>query len=558
MRMTVFVGLVAVLLSGCGEKQTAAVVNDSSPAPVVQNLSTTDGKRVALVIGNKAYADSPLNNPVNDAEKMAETLRDLGFDVEPKTNLDQKGMKAAIRQFGDSLDSGSVGLFYFSGHGAQVGGKNYLIPVGEDIQREDEVADAAVDVDLVLAKMESARNGLNILILDACRDNPFSRSFRSKEKGLARMDAPTGAVAADGNGPNGLFTSHLLKYLKTPGIDISETLRLTRVGVVQQSEREGKRQVPWESSSLLTRFCFAGCAAQQVAQPAAPVAPAAAPVAVLPEPAVEPSPPVPVASSRAAYEPEMADIPAGSFTMGCQEGRDDVAGGCDSDEKPAHEVTLAAFKMAKTEVTVAQFRAFVGATSYKTTAEEKGSCWSWADGWKEVKGISWRKLGFEQGDDHPVACVSWDDTQAYLKWLNTETGKAYRLPSEAEWEYAARGGKQGAYSWGNAIGQGKANCDNSSCGDKFEYTAPVGSFAANGYGLNDMQGNVWEWCQDWYGSDYYASSPASNPQGAGSGANRVLRGGSWNDVAQSVRSANRDYITPGDRYDDIGFRLVLP
>jgi formylglycine-generating enzyme required for sulfatase activity len=154
-----------------------------------------------------------------------------------------------------------------------------------------------------------------------------------------------------------------------------------------------------------------------------------------------------------------------------------------------------------------------------------------------------------------VINVSWDDiTQKYIPWLNKETGKTYRLPTEAEWEYAARGGTDTAYPWGNAIGKGNVNCNNGSCGDKFEYTAPVGSFEANGYGLSDMHGNVWEWCEDWHGD--YASSPVSNPKGAASGADRVVRGGSWGDFAQFVRSARRDYNTPDARGIGLGFRLA--
>ncbi len=237
---------------------------------------------------------------------------------------------------------------------------------------------------------------------------------------------------------------------------------------------------------------------------------------------------------RLEYEPEMVSIPAGTFTMGCDPKRDDVNGGCGSDEKPAHEVTLDAFTMGKYEVTFDQWDACEQA-KVCPHAEDEG----WGRG------------------NRPVINVSWDDiTQKYIPWLNKETGKTYRLPTEAEWEYAARGGADTAYPWGNAIGKGNVNCDNVSCGDKFEYTAPVGSFAANGYGLSDMHGNVLEWCQDWYGD--YASSPVSNPKGAVSGTNRVLRGGSWRDDAQDVRSANRRYSTPDNRYSDIGFRLVLP
>ncbi|MDD5392233.1 MAG: SUMF1/EgtB/PvdO family nonheme iron enzyme [Thiothrix sp.] len=529
--------LLAALLVGCGEKQPAQqeqrgelkVLPSSTPSPVPAAVDAeADGKRVALVIGNQAYADSPLRNPVNDADKMAEALRGLGFEVMKATNLDQKGIKAAIRRFGERLDSNSVGLFYFSGHGTQVGGKNYLIPIGAEIQYEDEVADAAVDADLVLAKMESARNGLNILILDACRNNPFSRSFRSSTKGLARMDAPTGTViiyatspgdvAADGTGDNGLFTSHLLQHIKTPGIDIGETLRLTRLGVLQQSEREGKKQVPWESSSLLARFCFAGCGQPAQASPVS-LPTAAKPVAAAPP-------------ARLPFEPEMVAIPSGKFTMGCKAGRDDVDGDCNSGEKPAHEVSISAFQLAKTEVMFDQWDACEKADACPHADDE-----GWGRG------------------DLPVINVSWDDvTLQYIPWLNQETGKNYRLPTEAEWEYAARAGTASAYPWGNGIGKDNANCYEDSCGETFDSPSPVGSFAANSFGLYDMHGNVWEWVQDWKGA--YAAEPQADPTGASSGANRVLRGGSWYNAAGFLRSAYRHISTPDNSTFNVGLRLA--
>lgn len=232
-------------------------------------LHAAEGKRLALVIGNKSYLDAPLKNPVNDALAMSNILTSLGFKVITKTDANASQMNQAIREFGDSLGKNDIGLFYFSGHGAQVKGNNYLLPIGATIQREDEIAFQAIDAGQVLEKMESARNGMNIVILDACRNNPFGRSFRSSARGLARMDAPTGtvivyatapgAVASDGAGNNGLFTSHLLNYMRTPNIDISEVLRLTRVAVLNESKRFGENQVPWESSSLLGRFCFKGC-----------------------------------------------------------------------------------------------------------------------------------------------------------------------------------------------------------------------------------------------------------------------------------------------------------
>jgi Uncharacterized conserved protein len=291
-----------------------------------------------------------------------------------------------------------------------------------------------------------------------------------------------------------------------------------------------------------------------------PAAVTSKPIASVTPPATAPAVAPPVTSSKKSepkklpFEPEMVEIPTGEFTMGCDGKRDDVEGGCSDDEKPAHKVKISTFKLAKTEVTVAQFRAFVDATGYKTTAEEKGSCWSLdAKGsWSDVKGNSWRKLGFKQDDDHPVACVNWDDAQAYVDWLKKETQQPYRLPTEAEWEYAARGGKEGAYPWEQSIGKNNANCLGDLCGDKFEYTSPVGSFAENPFGLKDMHGNVWEWVSDWKGA--YAAEPQQDPKGASSGTHRVLRGGSWDSDGRFVRSAFRDDRTPDARNNVIGFR----
>ena len=246
--------------------------------------------------------------------------------------------------------------------------------------------------------------------------------------------------------------------------------------------------------------------------------------------------PTVVSPASVVPEPDMVDIPAGTFTMGCVESRDVVEGmdKCYDSEKPAHEVTLNAFKMAKTEVTFDQWDACEKAKACPH-AEDQG----WGRG------------------NRPVINVSWDDiTQKYIPWLSQETGKHYRLPTEAEWEYAARGGADTAYPWGNAIGKGNANCDNSSCGDKFEYTAPVGSFAANGYGLNDMNGNVWEWVEDSWHSDYKGAPADGSAWESGGSASGVLRGGSWYGGAQDVRSANRSDGTPDNRYYGIGFRLA--
>lgn len=220
-------------------------------------------RRLALVIGNGAYKKAPLRNPVNDAYDMAEALRKIGFEVIHKENASQRSMENAIRDFGKLLRKGGVGLFYFAGHGIQVEGINYLIPVDARIESESDVKYECVDAGRVLGKMEDAGNDLNIVVLDACRDNPFARSFRSRSSGLARMDAPKGSlvayatapgsIAADGIGRNGVYTKHLLDNMKIPGLTVEQVLKRTRIEVMNETE---DKQVPWESSSLRGNFYF--------------------------------------------------------------------------------------------------------------------------------------------------------------------------------------------------------------------------------------------------------------------------------------------------------------
>jgi uncharacterized caspase-like protein len=223
-------------------------------------------RRIALVIGNGAYTSAPpLKNPPNDARDMAGTLKALGFEVTSGVNVNQRDFKRLIREFGLSLKTGGSGLFYYAGHGVQSRGRNFLIPVDADIQSEAEVEDAGVDVNLVLNFMDDAQNGLNIVILDACRNNPFGRSFRSAENGLAQIDAPTGTliayatapgrVAADGTGENGLYTAELLKQMRVPGLSVTEMFMHVRAEVMKQT---ASKQVPWEASSLVGTFYFGG------------------------------------------------------------------------------------------------------------------------------------------------------------------------------------------------------------------------------------------------------------------------------------------------------------
>lgn len=241
-------------------------------------------RRVALVIGNGAYADSPLRNPVNDARALAAILREIGFEVTTLENADRTAMQRAVIDFGRRLSEDVVGLFYFAGHGMQVRGANYLIPVKAQVDSEEEIEVEAVDVNYVLARMATARGQFNIVILDACRNNPFERRFRSAGSGLAAINAPSGtlisyatapgSVAADGTDGNGLFTGSLIEALKQPNLTLEETFKRARVQVVSRSRGQ---QTPWESSSVVGDFVFRKvaapppAAAAQGPSPAAPV-----------------------------------------------------------------------------------------------------------------------------------------------------------------------------------------------------------------------------------------------------------------------------------------------
>ncbi len=217
-------------------------------------------KRLALVIGNADYKTAPLRNPVNDARSMNRTLSDLGFSVDLVENATQKEMKKRIDLFGRKLQSvKGVGLFYFSGHGMQVNGQNYLIPLGANLDSEEDVEYESVNAGRIVAKMESARNLMNIIILDACRNNPFVRSFRSATQGLALLKPPAGtfiayatspgSVASDGleESRNGLYTGELIKHMKTPGLKLEDVFKRVRSGVLRKSKR---KQLPWDISLL--------------------------------------------------------------------------------------------------------------------------------------------------------------------------------------------------------------------------------------------------------------------------------------------------------------------
>ena len=475
------------------------------PAAAQQN-------RIALLIGNAAYADAPLKNPAKDARDMADVLQQLGFEVMLTTDADRRQIIDAIRAFGQRMTGSSVALFYYSGHGLQYRGQNYLMPLNAQIQSETDIEFEMVDVDRLLAEMDAAnRRGVNLVIFDACRVNPVKSFLKGLPDGLAQIAAPTGSLIAyasapgtpsrdDLNGDNSVYTRRLLEALRAmPSEDIYKLLVWVRRQVMADT---GERQVPWEASSLTGTFAFAAQPSEDCWANETPGAACAEPTTGM----------------------EFVYVPGGCFQMGSND--------YDS-EKPVHKVCLKGFWMGKYEVTQAQ--------------------------WETIMG---KNPSYFKGADRPVETVSWNDCQAFVKQLNAhqvdatlQVAYTFRLPSEAEWEYAARAGTQTAYSFGddpNQLGEYVWFGDNSN------ETHPVGQKQPNGFGLYDMHGNVWEWVADTWHDNYDGAPTDGSVRGSLDDEKaKLLRGGSWFNGPRSVRSAYRYWFDPADQYYYIGIRLVF-
>jgi hypothetical protein len=289
---------------------------------VTQNLPNTQQqqqqRRIALVIGNANYAVGKLKTPLNDATDMANALKELGFEVILLKDSSKRQMDDALDQFTTRINQGYVGLFYYAGHGMEVEGENYLIPVNAHIKYKKDVEYESMPLGKILGRMEDAGNRINIVILDACRDNPFRKFWRSSSRGLtAPLQAASGTliafatapgkVASDGTGRNGLFTSYLLKYIKTPNMEVDLMLRKVRSDVAQNTNNY---QVPWTSSSLIGEFAF-----NQKTETTSPIVtsspvPKPSPsIAVVPTPKPTPSPPPVTSSPVPKPSPSIAVVP---------------------------------------------------------------------------------------------------------------------------------------------------------------------------------------------------------------------------------------------------------
>jgi formylglycine-generating enzyme required for sulfatase activity len=265
---------------------------------------------------------------------------------------------------------------------------------------------------------------------------------------------------------------------------------------------------------------------------------------------------------------EFVWVPGGSFMMGSPVGEKDR----DDDEGPVHQVQLDGFWLGKHEVTRGQFGMFVEATGYKTEADKEGGAWGYKGGkWDYHQGLNWRQAGFAQDDSHPVVCVSWNDARDMAAWLSERGNGKFQLPTEAQWEYACRGGTTTSRFWGEnpdeackyanvadqALQESITDWSHKihNCNDGYIYTAPAGSFRPNPFGLYDMLGNVWEWCADLYSKDDYSKHQRLTAISMDAGAHRIIRGGGWNSYPRRGRCAHRNNDDASRRHQFLGFRL---
>jgi formylglycine-generating enzyme required for sulfatase activity len=504
---------------------------------------------MALVIGNDSYAGSPLSNARNDARSMAQALQRLSFDVTIVENGTRVSIGSAMLAFGRRLTSSDLALVFYAGHGVQVEGVNYLIPVDFEGRTEDEVRLNAVSSDEATRALRRARVG--VLVLDACRDNPFSGQ-RSGGRGLAQLEAQgllvafatgAGQTASDGATGNSVFTGELIQVLGSPGRGLRDTFFEVQRRV--QNRTEG-RQFPAVYSQLVNDVVLtpgtiaalppaAGDAPSKPSEPPSTLSLQAElalwdaikdsrsvsafedylsryPFGQFRVPAEERlrtarasanrppgvSRPSPMSSRVAGLakaeirtDPriegvEWARIPAGSFEMGCDRG----TSGCADQATPRHSVTITtAFEMMTTELTIAVARALGRPVDRQSPTH---------------------------GSSFPVVKVGWQEAATTCEALGA------RLPTEAEWEFAARGGAFGPYPWG---ADEPVDRDGAPNGARFgnRPVKSVATYQPNAYGLFDMAGNVLELVADWAGP--YRADSQSDPKGPDSGTRRVMRGG---------------------------------
>jgi len=539
----------------------AGVLAVDVPFPAQAQNDPAAAPRFALLIGNANYPDlgAPLIQPPKNVRAMADELRRSGFDVEIKENLARDDMQRALDAFKQKIRPGSTALMFFSGYGLQVNRQTFILPVNAQVWTENDIARQGIGIESVLDDLQGRGARVKLLIMDASRRTPYERRFRAAVTGLAPITAPTGTLiisaaapgkAVEDEGANSIFIGELAKEMRTPGLTAEEIFSRARIGVSRASNGE---QVPWVSSSLADEFYFIQPATRVGMGPPVDTRPPARPP---PEPRAAPPPPPPepqrppqaqlttppreaanppraeaVGTGAKAGDvfrdcpdcPEMVVVPPGEFDMGSAELEY---------EKPVHRVAIKAFAIGRREVTFDEWDQCVAA----------GNCFRPDD------------RGQGRGD-RPVTDVSWRDVQAYIGWLSQKSGKKYRLPSEAEWEYAARGGTKTTFWWGRDVGNRFANCRDCGGGAQPQAIA-TGTFAANPFGLFDTSGNAAEWVEDCWNDSYRGAPKDGTAWSSGQCGQRVLRGGSFDSQARYVRSAARFRYDVDVRYYANGFRVA--
>jgi formylglycine-generating enzyme required for sulfatase activity len=402
-------------------------------------------RRVALVMGNSQYPAAPLRNPPQDVKLIADALKAVGFKVQVEQELDQKQMKRAIRDFGTQAQGADVAFLYYSGHGTQVTGENYLIPLKATIEKEGDYELEAVSANALLRQIASAKPKAAIVVFDACRDNPFAVS-KGSGKGLGRMDAPTGTMIAFATAPNttandeGHYAKVLAAQIKTPGLELVDVFRNTTAEVRRLT---GGRQEPRVSElSITDRVFLAGSISQQP----------------LISNELHAGQALPLQTGKVIKDcdicPEMVVIPAETEFSGAGSGN-----------RLAPQGGVKRFLLGKLEITQGQWQALMGDNPSHFTACGAGC---------------------------PVEMVNWLDAQAYVRKLSERTGQQYRLPTYVEWEYVARvGAGEHPTSPGLRIDHSMSANSKST-----ERTYESGSRQANALGVYDMYGNVAEWVEN--------------------------------------------------------------
>ena len=542
-------------------------------ALVATVLPAEAAKRLALIIGNAAYKDvGELTNPHADADAVAKAFTAAGFDdVRHADDLSAEQMRKELKEFSGRAAGSEIAVVYYAGHGAEVADQNYLIPVDAKLLRSTDIEFEAIPLSSVRSAVSGASK-LRMVVLDACRNNPFklagSNGKRGATRGLASIEpgagevvaysAKEGTLAQDGpSNSNSPFATALVKSLKEPGLEIRLLFGRVRDDVLSATANE---QEPYTYASLggdaiylqppVIGPSLLSAAAQEwqliAATNSANVLEAfrnkyrgdAVYSALAEERLALLSPPV-IAATRTTIRdcpecPDMVEIPSGHFVMGSAEGE----AGHEVEEGPQHAVVIGkSFAVGKFEITHGQFSAFLAETGYL----QAPSCFLWnGKTWADRKGYGFANPGFAQTDNHPATCISWTDANTYIAWLSTKSGKKYRLLTESEWEYAAQ--HTGVPS------PDMANFESKS-------TTQIGRYAANSFGLHDMQGNVWEWTQDCYAKDYTAA-PTNGTAYITPNCQRTYRGGGWANPAKDQRSTARGHNLANIHADVIGFRVA--